>query len=125
MTSTGTGCAGTGAAPLAITANGNPTIPNPTFALAMSGGPAGPLNAFSFSLDLSPVPLPLGGGCLIYINPFTLLAGVSGDVNRVLQLPIGNVTSLLGAKLSVQGVVLDAVAVLPVTSNALTLKLGL
>lgn len=124
VASVGSGCNGSGTSPLTLSANGNPVVPNPGFALALAGGPSGPISGFSFALSLSPVPLPIGGGCFVYVNPGTLIGGANGDANRMTSLPIPNDPSLLCARLVVQGVVVDGVTFAVVTSNALVLTLG-
>ena len=121
VTSTGTGCSGTGASPLKLSANGNPTVPNANFSLALTGGPNG-TGLFGLALGLLSTPVPLGSGCLLYVDPSPVLVVLPGNANRVLALPIPNQTTLLGLKLSWQGAVGDSGVL--VTSNALTLKLG-
>ena len=125
VTSSGAGCAGSGATPLTASTNGNPTIPNANFRLGMTGGPPGVINGYAFALRVANPPLALGGGCFVHIDPLTFLVGAAGDANRSLLLPVPNANALLGAQLVAQGVVADAANLQPVSSNALVLKLGL
>ncbi len=121
VTSTGTGCSGSGASPLKLAANGNPTVPNAKFSLGLTGGPKG-AGLFALALGLFPAPVPLGSGCTLYIDPKPIFVVLPGNANRALALPIPNQTALLGLKVHWQGAVGDSGVL--VTSNALTLKLG-
>ncbi|MBK8979988.1 MAG: DNRLRE domain-containing protein [Planctomycetes bacterium] len=119
----GAGCAGSGATPLNLGTTGLPQVPNPTFDLRLTGGPTGP-HAFSAALGLAPVPIPLGNGCSVLIDPSLLVAATSGNASRVLGLPVPNQPALLGVRFAMQGVVLDTTLQQVVTSNALELRLG-
>jgi hypothetical protein len=119
---TGTGCSGGGPAPLTIAAVGLPQVPNPNFAITMTGGPTGGIRALGFAFDLSPVPIPLGGGCFLYLNPLTLALTLTVAPPNV-PLPIPNDPSFFGIGLPIQGIALDPSPALA-TSNALTLRFG-
>lgn len=122
-TPSGTGCTGGGAAALALGAVGLPRVPNPSFALGISGGPAGGPAAMVFALDLSPVPLPIGGGCFVYVNPLTLALSLPATPPSF-PLPIPNDTTLLGAELALQTAAVNLTTFALATSNALVLLLG-
>ena len=122
VVSTGAGCNGGGPAPLTIAAVGLPQVPNPNFAITMSGGPTGGIRAIALAFDLSPVPIPLGGGCFLYLNPLTLALTVTVAPPSV-PLPVPNNPSFFGVGLPIQGIALDPTPALA-TSNALTLNFG-
>jgi hypothetical protein len=124
VTAVGAGCTGTGANPLALAASGLPTVPNPTFRVGLTDGPAGP-SAFTFSLAVAAVPFPLGNNCFVYVDLTRVISAANGDAMRGKPLPVPNDQNLLGARLAVQGIVLDTAAGRLSTSNALDLKIGL
>ena len=121
VTSTGTGCAGSGSGPLTAAANGVPSLGNMSFALSTSGGPPMLAQVFDFYLALAPAPIPFGN-CFIYTDPTSFVVGVphSGSLN----LPIANNAAWTGISLSVQPAGVDANTMALVTSNALTLKIA-
>lgn len=120
--SVGTGCAGGGAQPLTLAANGPPTVPGPSFVLSVTGGPANALQAIDVFLDLLPTPLPLGGGCSFWGNPGTFIAGLS--TTGSLPLPIPSDPALIGLSLSFQGIALAPASGAFATSNGLVLEFG-
>lgn len=121
VTPTGMGCTGGGTSPLTLGAVGLPTVPNPAFALAVTGGPVGPIVVL-MTFSLSPVPIPIGGGCFIYVDPFTLIVTLPGAAN--VPLPIPSNTQLVGFDLPLQAAAVNATTLALATSNALTLGLG-
>ncbi|MEM7200311.1 MAG: hypothetical protein AAF628_08610 [Planctomycetota bacterium] len=122
IASVGTGCSGSGASNLSLQASGLPQVPNPSFSVSLSGGPAGPIRGYALSFALSPVPIPLGGGCSIFVGlPFATIIPALGPT---LPLPVPNNPDLLGASFPLQGLALDAAPTLFVTSNALNLTFG-
>lgn len=125
VTSLGAGCARPGDTPLSLGASGDPTVPNPSFALVLSGGPTGSIVAYHYARRAASTPIPLGNGCSMFLDPWSLIASIDGGVGRVLREPIPDQTALLGAKTFVQAVMVDTASGLPITSNALLLKLGL
>lgn len=122
VTSTGAGCNAGGATPFTLGAIGLPTVPNPAFALTLSGGPVGP-GAILLCLALSPFPIPIGSGCFIYIDPTTVAITLPGVPN--LPIPVPGTHSLIGTDLSFQAAVVNGATFALGTSNALTLGFGL
>ncbi len=123
-TSFGSGCTGGGANVLTLAASGRPSVPAPTFALSLTGGPANGPHAFSIALARAVAPIPLGNGCFLLIDPATVLAGPAGNASRTLGLPIPNDAGLLGLALAVQGVAADLSTGRLATSNGLELRFG-
>lgn len=77
VTSVGSGCNGGGPSPLLLGASGLPRVPNPSFALNLSGGPTGAVMAINlYTLQQVP-PLPLGGGCFLYGDFTTFVLGIT------------------------------------------------
>ena len=123
VTSFGTGCTGGGASVLSLSANGLPTVPNPTFGFTLIGGPAGAVLAVNlFALPQSP-PIPIGGGCDILGDFNTLLIGLV--TTGVLPFQIPNNPVFYGFELTAQGVALDFSTGGIATSNGLTLLIGI
>lgn len=134
----GSGCAASSPVPLALAGNGLPVLGSQTFALDVSGGPAG-AQAFLWGAAATVSnPLALNGGCTVYLDlpsmlalfnlglspqgPVTLSGGGAGSF----PFPIPNDPSLAGGILAVQALALDPQA--PdgfVLSNALEMTLGL
>lgn len=123
VSSTGRGCKGSASTPLALAANGVPSIGNTGFALGLSGGPAGN-GLFALGLSLLPSPVDLGSGCNLYVNTLPILVVFGGNANRALPLPIPNRTSLIGLTVHWQGAVGDPKTGFLITSNALTTRIG-
>jgi hypothetical protein len=118
---TGTGCTGGGGSPLTLGTNGQPTVPNPAFAFTVGGGPAGP-SVVLMTLAMLPIPIPIGGGCFVYVDPFTLLITLPGGPS--VPLPIPNDPNLLGHDFSFQAAAVNATTLALATANALTLVFG-
>ena len=124
ITSTGTGCTGSGATPFTAAANGNPTLGNASFALTLIGGPLPLIQVFALAGAPSPFPIPFGApGCVVLVNPLTIALTLP-VVGGTAPLPIPGATILLGGEVYMQGIGVDAGTVLIVLSNALTLKIG-
>ena len=64
------------------------------------------------------------GCCQLLVDPNPVLIVLPGNANRALPVPIPNQASLLGVVAYWQGAVDDPNSNALVTSNALTLKLG-
>jgi hypothetical protein len=124
VTSTGTGCRGTANTNLTLSANGVPSIGNAKFALGLSGGPAGN-GLFGLGLSLLASPTPLGGGCNLYVNTLPILVVFGGNANRSVPLPIPNDAKLIGITVHWQAALADPKTGFLITSNALTVALGL
>lgn len=121
VTSTGTGCSGGGASPLLLGAVGLPTVPNPAFAFTISGGPVGP-SVVLMTFQLSPVPIPIGSGCFVYVDPITLIVTLPGG--PTLPLPVPANQGLIGRDFSFQAAAVNGTTLALATSNALTLGFG-
>jgi hypothetical protein len=121
MTVVGQGCLGGGALPLELTTNGSPSIPNPSFELAMRWlfGPR--LSFFALGSNTLTNPIPLGRGCMLFVDPIFVLLGTT---NRTLHVPIPQDASLLDVELVWQGVAVETATLLPSSSNALVTRLG-
>lgn len=122
VTPTGTGCTGGGSLPLALAASGLPIVPNPSFALLLSGGPVGP-SVLLMTVTLFPVPIPIAPGCFVYVDPFTLI--VTLPAGPMVPLPVPAIPELVGTDLSLQGAAVNGGTLALATSNALTLGFGL
>jgi hypothetical protein len=127
VTSTGSGC---GAGPFTATAVGVPSLGNTAFAARAAGGPANGLSLLFLAATLAPAPIPLGGGCNLYLNPLGVLIllqaqGLDATGAGTHPLPIPNDLSLVGAGLPIQlfGINLSAPGTV-LSSNALTLFIG-
>jgi len=123
VTSVGSGCRGSANSALTLAAKGAPTVPNLSFGLGLSGGPAGS-GLFGLAFSLLPSPLPLGGGCNLYVNTLPIFVVFNGDANRAIPVPIPNKPSLIGLTLHWQAALADPSTGFLVTSNALTTRLG-
>lgn len=136
-TTVGAGCAGVSAQPFTLGANGLPQIGNAGFALTFSGGAAGAPFFLFLAVGLEPAPIPIGGGCTIYINIASALTFVSlglspigplpldGGGSFALPIPLGLDPSLIGLRFDLQALAVDNPALgTSVLSNALTLILG-
>ncbi len=119
----GSGCTGSSGPPLTLMANGLPVVPNPAFALSLSGGPVGSVRVYVLFLEIVRNPLPLGGSCFLYGNIETVFGTLPGA--GPLPLPVPDEVALLGGSFGVQGVGVETPA--PgrlVSSNALALTFG-
>lgn len=125
VTVLGRGCSGGAVAPHVLAAIGLPRIPNPSFALQASGGPAGGLQAFVFAAASLSKPFPLGNGCFVHLDPATLLTALDGGASRRMALPIPADLKLLGVEIAAQSAVAVPVTARLATSNGLVLRLGL
>lgn len=122
VTAFGNGCNGGSGSVLALSANGLPSIPNPGFALLLSGGPVGAIRAINlFALPQVPG-LPIGNGCEILGDFNTLIIGLVTTGTQPLAIP--NNTAFYGVELTAQGLSLDFVTGGIGLSNGLTLRLG-
>jgi len=121
----GVGCRGSGAQPLTLSAGSLPRVPNPGFAVDVSGGPAATLRGLVFANKLAVAPIPLGlSGCTVQVDPATLIALLATPGGTV-SLPIPPLPSLLGYRVALQGWAVDSITSQLVTSNALTIMPGL
>ena len=85
-----------------------PVLGNAGFSIALSQ--ALPNSAAVLLLTTAPSPLPIGGGCTLYLGPAFLGAAVATDGNGNGTVPLGipNDPVLLGGSLAFQWGVLDA-----------------
>jgi hypothetical protein len=120
--SLGSGCTGGGTLALSLQAQGLPTVPNPAFALGLSGGPNAGLRLVDYFGALLPSPLPLGQGCFLWGDLSVLLDGVAAGAST--PLPVPNDPGLFGARLGVQAFSVDPASLSIAASNALELQLG-
>jgi hypothetical protein len=135
VTSTGTGCTGSGAQPFTLGATGTPIVGSAAFALTLANGPSSAPAYFVLAFGLEAVPLPIGGGCNVYLGFASLSALIAGGISPVGPVPLSaaggfklplvlpNDPGLMGAMVDIQGLTLDP-ATGYVTSNALTLRFG-
>lgn len=122
--SRGAGCTVSGAAPFTAAAVGRPQIPNPGFGFTLSDGPPALVQGIAFAQQLAATPLPFGApGCTFLLDPATVLLTLVLPGGSM-ALPIPAVPTLLGVRLHLQGVALDANTGLFVTSNGLDMLLG-
>ena len=128
FTSVGAGCPGTGGIAPELLLYGWPFLGNPDFAVGLEQMPGNTLAVVFAAIGTSAVPIPIGGGCEVLIDPGTALgiaalpAGPAGTGSVVLPLP-SNAT-LVGFNIAYQGVVLDAGAALGLTTtNAIDIVL--
>ena len=120
----GTGCNGGGAQPLTRTANSVPTIPNASFALQLSGGPAAGSQIVDLFLSLlpNPIPLPIGTNCSLWGDFQTMIVGL--PLSGPLPLPVPNNPNLIGVRFAAQGLAFDPVTSAFATSNGLQVTVG-
>lgn len=122
--SSGSGCRGSGALPLAAAAVGLPRIPNPTFAIDLHDGPTALVHGVVLARGPAAVPIQFGApGCTVQIDLATY-AGTLLSGSASLPLPIPAVNVLRGQRIALQGLVVDASTTQLVTSNSLWLLLG-
>ena len=114
---TGVGCGGS-----TLVASGSPTVPNPSFALSSSQGPANGAVAYIFGVRLAPLVITVFQ-CPLFVDMFqtnvTVSATLSGAGDHTLALPIPNNAALVGLAAHVQSFAANAQDV--ETSNAVTL----
>ncbi|MFY9341061.1 MAG: right-handed parallel beta-helix repeat-containing protein [Planctomycetota bacterium] len=117
-TPVGASCVGTGGLGPFLRTN-VPFLGNPAFAGYLANVPPGLLVVLFGSVGLSPVPIPFGAGCTVYLDPPTLtslavaLAGPVGTTSFVYALPAN--PAFVGVQLGWQSLVLDAGAPLGFT----------
>jgi hypothetical protein len=121
VTRVGNGCRGSGATPLSLDPVGLPTLPS-AFALVLGGGGPGP-HVLVWAAGTSSTPLPLGGGCDLWLELSTIFASYSTP-QRTFPLPLPANPALIGAKLAAQAVVLDTALPALTLSNALRIVVG-
>jgi hypothetical protein len=118
----GSGCVGTGGlAPVLSTAL-LPTIGNAAFSVDVTQAATGSVSYLFFSVGLGALPIPLGGGCALYLDQPTLLlfynVGLSpigplptgGTGSATFALPVPPDPSLAGVAIGLQAAVADAAA---------------
>lgn len=120
----GSGCAGSGALPLSLSAVGVPGIPSPSFAFALADGPAAAVHLIAFGFQRAPSPVPFGAsGCFLHLDVASI-ASAFVVLGGALPFPIPPLPALVGMRLEAQGAAADTVTGQVVTSNALTIVLG-
>ena len=129
----GSGCSGTSGAPLNLTAP-PPIIGETTWAALVSGGPAGGSASIYSTPTPGPNPVPVGGGCSVYLDLGFLVIGAPLlgplPLDALGQLPIAYPIpadpALAGLRLTAQVAVADpgANAINLVLSNGLDLFFG-
>ena len=138
VVATGVGCAGTNPAPLSLGAVGLPTLGNPSFGLSVGNGPPSGLAFLYLANGISPAPIDLGGGCLIYLDIPSALNLITLGASPLGPLPLdggGGITFLFGIPNTpaLSGFAIDMQALAPdpatasgvVASNALSLTFGI
>lgn len=125
IASVGTGCAGSGTAPV-LYAREWPFLGNLDFTvLTRDAAPVGTFQLGFISFGVGPVPFPLGAGCSAYLDlatvttlPGLTTVGPAGTSSRTLALPDNPV--LVGVNVALQELVVDTGAPLGFTvTNAL------
>lgn len=115
----GTGCPGTGGVLPVQALYGWPFLGNPTLGIGVERMPPNGVTALFGSLGASPVAIPLGAGCDIWLDPATTVglnaavAGPGGSASFVFAVP--NSAAYVGFDIAYQSVVLDAGAPLGIT----------
>jgi hypothetical protein len=133
---TGTGCVGSTGMALALGSNGLPILGEPGFAIVVTGGHALAPTFVFWAQGLAIAPVSVGSGCLVYLDPANALAqiglGVSpfpvtldGNGAGAIPFPIPFAGYLAGRRFDLQALSLDATPSGFVTSNALTLTIGI
>jgi hypothetical protein len=119
----GPGCAAPGGAAPQLATNW-PFLGNPQYTLSFRGAPAFGVCGLFASVGTSPVPLPIGGGCDVRLDPASLtnlaavVADAGGTASVVFALPAN--AAFVGLQFGYQGLALDASAPLGLTlTNAL------
>lgn len=131
VTPTGLGCPAIPGSLFTLTAAGVPSLGNGNFEIEFAGGhPSGQVLVF-LAQGLAAAPVPLGGGCLIFIDPVsaTVLTNLGlspvgplpldGSGGLTVPAPIPAQASLAGQTLHIQALSFQGAAF--ATSNALTL----
>lgn len=137
VTPVGTGCTGTGGLVPVLSTSQLPFLGNSSFIVDVGQG-APSSQAFLFlSAGLAPVPSPIGGGCLVYLDVPSMLQFVatgsfplgplptSPSGATSFPLPVPAISGLAGLHIGVQAAIADAVAPAGFTlTNALDLLLN-
>jgi len=132
---TGAGCPTVAGGGFTVGTNGEATLPNPTFGLDISNGPAGGQAWLYLASGIAVSPLSLGGGCNVWLDmasasilvgtgqsPFGPF-GLDGAGGATLPLPLPAPPALVGQQIDLQGLGADLTnPTAIITSNALTLR---
>jgi hypothetical protein len=128
ITPVGSGCPGTGSISPVLSTNALPSIGNIFFHVDVSQGLASANSLLYVSVGMGPVPVPIGGGCNIYLDVTSVLNLISIGLNPlgnifldgtgggVFSVPIPNDQNLAGIHAGFQAIVFD-----PGSPNGFTL----